>query len=123
MKVVREPAVWIGIIGSMLTSAAAIGIPWLNAGQAAAAVSFLSAVLIAARTRPVAPALFTAGFSSLVALLAEYQLHLSDGWVGFLTTTILGVFTMFGIRPQASPSTFNGTIIEGEVLSTSTVSR
>lgn len=123
MRIVREPAAWIGIIGSILTSAAALGLDWLSAGQAAAIVAFLSAALIAARTRPVAPALFVAAGSALVAIMAQYGLHLTDAWVGFLTSLVLGGFAFFGIRPQASPSTFGGRIIEGEVVSTSTVSR
>lgn len=103
MKFEREPAILIGIIGSILTSAAAMGLDFLNAGQAAAIVAFLSAALIAWRTRPVAPALFVAAFSALVAILAEYGLHLTDAWVGFLTSLILGGFALFGIRPQVSP--------------------
>lgn len=123
MKFVREPAAWIGIIGSILTSAAALNLDFLSPGAAAAIVSFLSAALIAARTRPVAPALFVAAFSALVAILAEYGLHLSAAWVGFLTTMILGGFSLFGIRPQVEPSTFGGVVIPGEVTSTATVSR
>jgi hypothetical protein len=123
MKISREPAVWVGLIGSVLTSAAAINLPGLNAGQAAALVAAFSAVVIAIRTRPVAPALFTAGFSALVAVLAEYGLHLSDAWVGFLTTLILGGFTLFGIRPQVSPSTAGGQIIEGTPVTGTVVAR
>ncbi len=123
MKIVREPAAWIGIIGSILTSAAAMGLDFLNAGQAAAIVAVLSAVLIAARTRPVAPALFVGAFAAVVALLAEYGLHLPDAQVGFITTLILGGFAFFGVRPQVQPSTFGGRIIEGTVVSSATVAR
>lgn len=122
MNVVREPAVIIGIVGSMLTSAAAIGLPFLNAGQAAAIVAALAAAVIAWRTRPVAPALFTGAFSALVALLAEYGLKLPDAQVGFLTTLILGGFALFGIRPQVVPVS-NGAQVAGAVESTATVSR
>lgn len=122
MTVVREPAVIIGIVGSMLTSAAAIGLPFLNAGQAAAIVAVLAAAVIAWRTRPVAPALFTGAFSALVALLAEYGLKLPDAQVGFLTTLILGGFALFGIRPQVVPVS-NGAQVAGAVESTATVSR
>lgn len=123
MTLVREPAVIIGIIGSVLTSAAAMGLDFLTAGQAAAIVAFLTAALIAWRTRPVAPGLFVAAGSALVALMAEYGLHLSDAWVGFLTSLVLGGFALFGVRPQVSPSTFSGKVIEGQAVTSATVAR
>lgn len=123
MRIIREPAAIIGIVGAVLTSAAALKLPGLNAGEASAIVAFLSACLIAARTRPVTPALFVAAGSALVAVMAEYGLHLTDAWVGFLTSLVLGGFAFFGIRPQASPSTFDGQIIEGQAVSAATVAR
>lgn len=108
MRFSREPAVWIGLVGSILTSAAAIGFPWLNAGQSAAIVAAMTAIFIAFKTRPVAPAAYTAGFAALVAVLAEYGLHLPDAQVGFVTTLILGTFTLFGVRPQVEPTTTAG---------------
>lgn len=123
MTLVREPAVIIGIVGSVLTSAAAMGLDFLSAGQAAAIVAFLTAGLIAWRTRPVAPGLFVAAGAALVAIMAQYGLHLSDAWVGFLTSLVLGGFALFGIRPQVSPSTFSGQIIEGRPVTSATVAR
>lgn len=123
MTIVREPAVIIGIIGSVLTSAAAMGLDFLSAGQAAAIVAFLSAVLIAWRTRPAAPGLFVAAGSALVAIMAQYGLHLSDAWVGFLTSLVLGGFALFGIRPQVAPATFSGKVIPGEAITSATVAR
>lgn len=123
MSVSREPAIWVGVIGSILTSAAALELSFLNAGQASAIVAALTAIVIAVRTRPVAPAIFTGALSAGVALLAEYQVHLSDAWVGLLTSIVLGVCVLLGIRPQVNPTTASGRVIEGEVLSTATVSR
>lgn len=123
MRIVREPALWIGIVGSVLVSAAALGIDWLSAGEAAAIVAFLSALIIAVRTRPVAPALFVAAGSALVAIMAQYGLHLSDAWVGFLTSLVLAGFALFGIRPQVAPATFAGKVIPGEVVTSATVAR
>src|SRR4051812_10657461 len=123
MKFSREPSVWLGVIGSILTAGAALGFDFLNAGQAAAIVSFLTAVALAVVTRPIAPALFTAAFSALAAIFAEYGLHWSDAQVGAITAVILGGFALFGVRPQVSPSTFSGSIIPGQVVRTSTVSR
>lgn len=123
MRIVREPALIIGIVGSVLTSAAAIRIDWLSPAAAAAIVAALSAIVIALRTRPIAPALFVAAGSALVAVMAQYGLHLSDAWIGFLTSIVLGGFAFFGIRDQVSPSTFSGKIIPGEVVTSATVAR
>lgn len=123
MRIVREPALVVGIIGSVLTSAAALGIDWLPPAAAAGIVAFLSAVVIAVRTRPVSPALFVAAGTVLVAIMAQYGLHLSDAWVGFLTSLVLGGFALFGIRSQVSPSTASGRVIEGETVTAATVAR
>lgn len=123
MRIVREPALIIGVIGSVLTSAAALGLDFLPPAAAAGIVAFLTAAVIAVRTRPVAPALYVAAGSALVAVMAQYGLHLTDAWVGFLTSLVLGGFALFGIRPQVSPSTSDGRIIEGETVATATVSR
>jgi len=123
MRIVREPALVVGIIGSVLTSAAALGIDWLPPAAAAGIVAFLSAVVIAVRTRPVSPALFVAAGTVLVAIMAQYGLHLTDAWVGFLTSLVLGGFALFGIRSQVSPSTSGGRIIEGETVTAATVAR
>lgn len=120
MSVSREPAVLIGIIGSMLTSAAAIGLPFLNAGQAAAIVAVLAAAVLAMKTRPVAPALFVGAFTALIALLGEYQVHLSDGWIGFISSAIFGGFALFGIRPQVVPVS-KGQPLVGRSVTDSTV--
>ncbi|AGL13890.1 hypothetical protein [Actinoplanes sp. N902-109] len=53
----REPSLIIGAIGSLLTVLAALGLPWLDAGAAAAITALVSAGIIAATTRPVAPVL------------------------------------------------------------------
>jgi len=123
MRIVREPALIIGIVGSVLTSAAALNIQWLSPAAAAGIVAFLSAVVIAIRTRPVAPALYVAAGSAAMAVMAQYGLHLSDAWVGFLTSLVLGGFALFGIRSQVSPSTSGGRIIEGELVTAATVAR
>lgn len=108
MKVSREPAFWIGLVGSILTSAAALQLDWLNAGQAAALVAAITGVATAVFTRPVAPALFTGAFAALVALLAQYGIGVGEAQVGFVTTLILGTFAIFGIRPAVKPTTARG---------------
>jgi hypothetical protein len=123
MRIVREPALIIGIVGSVLTSAAALGLDWLPPSAAAGIVAFLTAAVIAVRTRPVAPALYVAAGSALVAVMAQYGLHLPDAYVGFLTSIVLGGFALFGIRPQVSPATASGRVIPGEAVTSATVAR
>lgn len=101
----KEPALLMGVIAPILTVAASLNLPWLNAAQAAALVSVFAAVIVAFYTRPVAPALFTGLFSAVVAFGAQYGLHLSDATVGGVTALILGAFALFGIRPQVEPTT------------------
>lgn len=105
MKFTREPAVWVGVIGSILTLIASMNIGFLNAGQAAAITSAISAVVIAVFTRPVAPALAVAALSAVAAVFAEYGLHWSDAQVGALAAVILGGFALLGVRPQVTPTT------------------
>jgi len=116
MRFPREPALWVGLIGTLLTSAAALGLPWLTAGQAAAATAFVASVVIALYTRPVAPALFTGAFAAFVALMAEYGLHWSDAQVGAVASLIVGAFTFFGIRPQVDPTSLSGQVVEGKIV-------
>jgi hypothetical protein len=123
MRVPREPALWVGLISTILTSAAALGVPFLTAGQAAAVVVFIGALVTAVYTRPVAPALFLAAFGSASVLMAEYGLHWSDAQVGAVGSLIVAAFTFFGIRPQVDPVDRNGFVVEGELVEGASVPR
>lgn len=100
----REPALWLAAIGAVITWAVSLGLDWLNAGQATALVTFITGVVIALTTRPVAPALFVAAVSAGAALFAEYGLNWSDAAVTGLGGIILAGFALFGIRPQVTPA-------------------
>ena len=100
----REPALWMGLAGALATWLVSLGLDWLNAGQATAIVTFLSAVVIAATTRPVGPALFVGAVAAGAALFAEYNLNVSDAFVTGLGAIILAGFALFGIRPQVTPA-------------------
>ncbi|MFI6819710.1 hypothetical protein ACIBJE_02010 [Micromonospora sp. NPDC050187] len=105
MKILgREPALVIGAIGSIMTVLAALNVPGIDAGAAAAITAFLASCIIAATTRPVAPALFTAVISAGVALVAEYGMNVPDAVTGALSGAVLAGFALFGIRPQVSPT-------------------
>lgn len=100
----REPSVVIGAIGSLVTLLVSMNIPGLSAGAGAAIIAFITAAIIAATTRPVAPALFTAVVAPAAALFAEYGLNVSDAVVAGITGLILAAFALFGIRPQVVPA-------------------
>jgi hypothetical protein len=100
----REPALIISAIGALVTLVVSLNIPQVDAGAGAAIVTFLTAVIIAATTRPVAPALFTAVVSAGAALFAEYGLHASDAVVAAISGVVLVGFALFGIRPQVTPT-------------------
>lgn len=111
----REPALIISAIGAVVTLIVSLNIPGLSAGAGAAVTTFLTAVVIAATTRPVAPALFTAVVSAGAALFAEYGLHASDAVVASISGVVLVGFALFGIRPQVTPAA-DPRVIEGTVV-------
>lgn len=100
----REPALWLAVIGAVITWLVSLGFEWLNAGQATAIVTALTAIVIAATTRPIAPALYAGAVSAGAAVFAEYGLQWSDAAVTGLGTIILTAFALFGIRDQVTPS-------------------
>ncbi len=99
----REPAVIIGFVGAVITVVVALNVQWLSAGQGAAAAGFITALVIAATTRPVAPALFTAVVTAAAALFAEYGMHASDALIAGITGLVLAGFTLI-TRPQVTPN-------------------
>jgi hypothetical protein len=100
----REPALVMGAIGAVLAWIATLGFEWMDAGQSTALITFLSALVIAATTRPWAPALFVGVISAGASLAAAYQLHWSEEAVTGLGTIVLAGFALFGIRPQVTPA-------------------
>lgn len=99
----REPALIVGAVGSLLTVLAALNVPGIDAGAAAAITAFFSALIIAMCTRPWAPALFTGVVAAGAALIAEYGYNVSDGAVAAISGAVLAGFALFGIRPQVTP--------------------
>lgn len=101
----REPAVVISAIGTIVTLIVALKVPGVAAGAGAAITTFATAIIIAATTRPVAPALFTAVVAAGAALFTEYGMNVSDEVVTAVSSLVLVAFTLFGIRPQVTPAT------------------
>lgn len=101
----KEPALIISLIGALVTWAVSLGFDWLNAGQATAIVTGLTAIIIAFTTRPIAPALFTGAVAASAAIFAEYNFAVSDAFVTGLGAIILAGFGLFGVRNQVTPVT------------------
>jgi hypothetical protein len=99
----REPAVITATGGAFLTFLAAVGVPGVSAGAAAAITSLVAAGVIAATTRPVAPALLTGVVSAGVAVLSEYGMHVADDVTGAATGLVLALFGLL-TRGQVSPA-------------------
>lgn len=100
----REPALVIGAVGALLTVLASLNVPGIDAGAAAAITAFVAACIIAATTRPVAPALFTGVVAAGAALVTEYGMNVPDGVTGAISAAVLAGFALFGIRPQVTPT-------------------
>jgi hypothetical protein len=100
----REPALWLALIGALLTWAAGLNLDFLSAGQATAITTALTGVVVALFTRPIAPGLFVGAVGLIASLFGEYGLHWSDAQVTGLAGIILAAFALFGIRPQATPA-------------------
>lgn len=98
----REPGAWVASAGALLTAVAALGVPFLSAGQAAAAAAAISAAVLVATTRPIAPAMVTGVVSTGAALLAEYELHAPPGAVAAIAAATLSLFALV-TRMQVEP--------------------
>jgi hypothetical protein len=110
----REPALVIGFAGSILTILAALNLPGLTAGAAAAITTLITAGITAWATRPVAPSLYVGFVGAAAVLLAEYNYHVSDEVVAGLGGAVLAGFALFGVRPQVSPAPAK--TIDGETV-------
>jgi hypothetical protein len=100
----REPALVIGAAGSLLTVLAALNLPGMSAGAAAAVTALITAAVTAWATRPVAPALYVGVVAAGAALIAEYGYHVSDHVIAALSGAVLAGFALFGVRPQVTPA-------------------
>lgn len=103
MKFTREPAVYVGFIGAVLTALVGLNLPGLNAGQSTAIVAVLTAIVLAVTTRPIGPAVFTGLITAGVALFTEYGVNVPESWVTAITSITLALFA-FLARAQVTPA-------------------
>jgi hypothetical protein len=100
----REPALVIAFATAVIMWAVSLGLDWLNAGQATAAVAVVAAAVMAWTTRPIGPGVFVTLLAAVAALFAEYQLHWSDAAVTGLGAIIVAGFALYGVRDQVTPA-------------------
>jgi hypothetical protein len=105
----REPALVIGAIGAVLTFLAGLNLPGLDAGAASAITALITAGIMAATTRPVAPALFTGVLAAGVAVAAEYGLDVPDSTVAAASAVVVAVFALVA-RGQVSPASASSAV-------------
>jgi hypothetical protein len=98
----REPALFVAMIGAILMVLAGLNLEFLDTGAAVAITAVVTAVVLAITTRPIGPALFVGIWTALVALFAEYGLHMNEEMVVAVGAAILAVFA-FVARQQVVP--------------------
>ena len=106
VRTVGEPAGIIGILTGLVATLVALKVPGMGGNLGPLWVALIVAaggLVIAFRTRPVAPGVITAVLSAAVALVGGYGLDLSPSLVGALSGLILAVLSVTAIRPQVNP--------------------
>ena len=100
----REPALIVSTISAALSLIVTfnVGMSGEQAGAIVAIVSAVFGAIVAAATRPVAPAAFTAVVAAGAALLAAYGLNVSAETVGATNAVVLAVLALL-TRGQVSP--------------------
>ena len=101
----REPALWVAGIAAILGLIASFGVPWLTDTQTTVIVALVDAaggVIIAVRTRPIAPGAFLAFVGAVVAVLAAYGVAVSQHTVGAVDLVLLAALALI-TRGQVSP--------------------
>lgn len=99
-----EPALILGLVGAVLSVFVALKFH-MTSDQAAlivAAITAVFGVVMAFRTRPIAPALFTTAVSSLAALFAGFGFHVAPALVGAVSGVILALAALLGVRHQVT---------------------
>lgn len=101
----REPALWVAGIAAILGLIATFGLPFLTDTEATVIVAVVDAgagVVIAIRTRPIAPGAFLTFVSAVVAVLTAYGVAVPQRTVGAVDLVVLAVLALI-TRGQVSP--------------------
>jgi membrane-bound ClpP family serine protease len=117
MKFGREPSLYIGAIGTILTLVAGYGLDFLSPDQAGLIIVVLNAALgvwNALKVRPVAPAAFTYFIGVVATLIATYGVELSQSQISDVNAVVLAVLA-FILRGNVSPTATGGGVNEESV--------
>jgi hypothetical protein len=102
----REWTLWTAAIAGLLQFFVGFGWDSLSAGQAAwinTAIGAVAGIVVAVKTRPVAPQAFTYALTSLAGLLAAYGMDLSQTMVTDANLLVLAFLALL-TRAQVSPT-------------------
>lgn len=106
MNLKREPSLYIGAIGTVLTLVAGYGLDFLTPAQAGIIIVVLNAALgvwNAVKVRPVAPAAFTYFIGVVATLIATYGVELTQSQISDVNAVVLAVLA-FILRGNVTPA-------------------
>lgn len=106
MKLSREPSLYIGAIGTVLTLIAGYGLDFLSPDQAGLIIVVLNAALgvwTALKVRPVPPAAFTYFVGVVATLIATYGIEMTQSQISNVNATVLAILA-FILRGNVSPA-------------------
>lgn len=113
----REPTLYIGAIGTILTLVAGYGLDFLSPDQAGLIIVVLNGglgVWNALKVRPIGPAAFTYFIGAVATLIATYGVELSQSQISNVNAVVLAVLALV-FRGQVSPTATGGGVDEGAV--------
>jgi hypothetical protein len=105
------------VIAGGLNLVAGIGWKGLTPVEASAVITLINAVALAVmawKTRPLAPSVFTYVVTSAAAVLAAWGLHVDQAMVSSISTFVLAVLALI-THGQVSPAS-DVKVIDGEVV-------
>lgn len=105
----REPAAWLAALGAVLAVVVAFRLPGVSADQAPAIIAAVTAVTglaTAWRTRPIAPSLVTYFGTSAFQLLAAYGLDVTSNAISAVNVALVALLVLVrgAITPRADPA-------------------
>lgn len=111
MKLTREPAAWGALAIALVSLLATWPNPVVSGDQVPLIVAVVDGVVllvVAVKTRPIAPAVIVGVITPIGALLAGYGIDLPPALIGTLNTivvpAILGLLVRASVTPTADPA-------------------
>jgi hypothetical protein len=109
MKILgRDPSLYIAALAAILGVGVSLGLPGLDAHQAAAIMAVITAgggAWTAVHTRPIAPSLFTGVLGAGALLLAAYTIDIPQATLAAVqvaVSSLVGILTWQSVSPTSS---------------------